>query len=186
MDNEDVVIGPRQCAFAGPPLEESTWLTQPAALSPSCADGGDEELAGSPAVRSRQASKQASPGGSPGAASPTKPGSPTSSDSDGCRCESTERRFFVKGDWLDGDKRIQLRLRICEPTGERRSSLACLRRCIATPPAPQPLPACLPDPWLFPPLPPTLQAPPAPWSLSLMWRWTRLPTWPARWFPTWS
>lgn len=66
---------------------------------------------------SRQASKGATPHGSPRPApsSPAKPGSPTSSD--GCRCDATERRFVVKGDWLDLDKRVQLRLRICEPSG---------------------------------------------------------------------
>ena len=50
--------------------------------------------------------------------------SPTSSD--GCRCDATERRFLVKGSWMDGDKRIQLRLRICEPTGKPRPSGRCL------------------------------------------------------------
>ena len=86
--------------------------------------------AGSPGEGSRQASRQASPLGSPQLppASPGKPGSPTSSD--GCRCDATERRFLVKGSWMDGDKRIQLRLRICEPTGKPRSGAACLQACL--------------------------------------------------------
>lgn len=75
--------------------------------------------AGSLGPGSRQASTQATPLGSPpgGPSSPAKPpGSPAAS-SDGCRCDATERRFSVKGDWLEVDKRVQLRLRICEPSG---------------------------------------------------------------------
>jgi hypothetical protein len=92
------------------------------------ADNGEDAVAAASGLASpgaapgsRQASKGATPQGSPRQApsSPAKPGSPTSSD--GCRCDATERRFIVKGDWLDLDKRVQLRLRICEPSGTSRT-----------------------------------------------------------------
>ena len=106
-------------------LPASTALTL-LPLSPPAplADNGEDAVAAasglaSPAAAtgSRQASQGGTPQGSPRLApsSPAKPGSPTSSD--GCRCDATERRFVVKGDWLDLDKRVQLRLRICEPSG---------------------------------------------------------------------
>lgn len=95
------------------------------ALCPFPADGGEDVEGGASTPRivlSRQASPHGSP--QPACASPAKPSSPTSSD--GCRCDATERRFAVKGNWLDGDKRIQLRLRICEPTGKLAVELAVL------------------------------------------------------------
>lgn len=98
-----------------------------ACLAAAPADNGEDAAAEaasgapSPAPGSRQASKQPTPFDSPRLApsSPVKPGSPASSD--GCRCDATERRFSVKGDWLEDDSRVQLRLRICEPCGTART-----------------------------------------------------------------
>lgn len=141
------------------------------------ADNGEDAVAAasgmaSPgaAAGSQQASKGGTPQGSPRPApsSPVKPGSPTSSD--GCRCDATERRFVVKGDWLDLDKRVQLRLRICEPSGARcwRGERAAQLNSMAGG-------GCgsathtqhLAQLTLLSSLSFAVQAPPAPWSLSL-------------------
>lgn len=96
-------------------------------LPTPAADNGEEAAAAGTitprAVGSRQASARGSP--QPATSSPAKPSSPTSSD--GCRCDATERRFSVKGNWLHGDKRIQLRLRIAEPTGKGDM---CTKHCL--------------------------------------------------------
>jgi hypothetical protein len=113
------------------------------------------------APRSHQASRRGSPRGD---ASPPKPGSP--SGSEGCRCDATERRFTVRGDWLEVGKRVQLRLRICEPTGEPACPALLLRvpaRCAALPCAPRGLALPPADPALQPVSHPSSRpAPPPP------------------------